>query len=103
RKGARVHLDDASTLAYDDLVLCTGARAKPLPEALSRSLEGIYTLRGIADADALRGEMQAGRHVLIMGGGYIGLEFASIAVKTGLKVTLVEAAERILGRVAAAE
>ncbi|MGE3876693.1 MAG: NAD(P)/FAD-dependent oxidoreductase [Parvibaculaceae bacterium] len=103
RKAARVHLDGGGTLAYDDLVLCTGARAKPLPEALSRGLKGIYTLRGIADADALRGELQAGRRVLIVGGGYIGLEFASIAVKTGLEVTLVEAAERILGRVAAAE
>jgi 3-phenylpropionate/trans-cinnamate dioxygenase ferredoxin reductase subunit len=60
-------------------------------------------LRGIGDADALKSEMQPGRHVLIIGGGYIGLEFASIAVKSGLKVTLVEAAERILGRVAAAE
>jgi len=103
RKPAKLHLSDGSTLGYDDLVLCTGARARPLPEALSQGLEGIYTLRGIADADALRSEMQAGRHVLIIGGGYIGLEFAAIAVKSGLKVTLVEAAERILGRVAAAE
>lgn len=103
RQTAKVHLADGGTLSFDDLVLCTGARARPLPESLSRGLEGIYTLRNIADADALRGEMQAGRHVLIIGGGYIGLEFASIAVKSGLKVTLVEAAERILGRVAAAE
>jgi 3-phenylpropionate/trans-cinnamate dioxygenase ferredoxin reductase subunit len=103
RNAARLALSDGSTLAYDDLVLCTGARARPLPGAVSRSLAGIYTLRGIADADALKSEMQAGRHVLIIGGGYIGLEFASIAIKTGLKVTLVEAAERILGRVAAAE
>ena len=103
RKAAAVKLSDGSSLAYDDLVLCTGSRARPLPRTLSRGLKGIYTLRGIADADALRGEMQAGRHVLIIGGGYIGLEFAAVAVKTGLKVTLVEAAERILGRVAAAE
>jgi 3-phenylpropionate/trans-cinnamate dioxygenase ferredoxin reductase subunit len=103
RKASRLNLADGGTLAYDDLVLCTGARARPLPEAMSQGLKGIYTLRGIADADALKSEMQAGRHVLIIGGGYIGLEFASIAVNTGLKVTLVEAAERILGRVAAAE
>ncbi|WP_119273364.1 NAD(P)/FAD-dependent oxidoreductase [Taklimakanibacter deserti] len=103
RKSAKLHLSDGSTLSFDDLVLCTGARARPLPEALSQGLKGIYTLRGIADADALRSEMQEGRHVLIIGGGYIGLEFAAIAVKSGLKVTLVEAAERILGRVAAAE
>jgi 3-phenylpropionate/trans-cinnamate dioxygenase ferredoxin reductase subunit len=103
RKAARLYLADRSTLAYDDLVLSTGARARHLPEALSRGLKGIYSLRGIADADALRGEMQPGRNVLVIGGGYIGLEFAAIAAKTGLKVTLVEAAERILGRVAAAE
>jgi 3-phenylpropionate/trans-cinnamate dioxygenase ferredoxin reductase subunit len=103
RKAARLNLADGSTLAYDDLVLATGACARTLPEALSHGLKSIYTLRGIADADALRGEMQRGRHVLIIGGGYIGLEFAAMAAKTGLKVTLVEAAERILGRVAAAE
>ncbi|MGE0240602.1 MAG: NAD(P)/FAD-dependent oxidoreductase [Parvibaculaceae bacterium] len=103
RKAARLHLADGGTLAYDDLVLCTGSRARALPEALSRGLEGIYTLRGIADADALRYEMQPGRHVLVIGGGYIGLEFAAVAVKTGLRVTLVEAGTRILGRVAAAE
>lgn len=103
RKAARLALSDGRTLPFDDLVLCTGARARPLPEAMSHGLKGIYTLRGVADADALKSEMQPGRRVLIIGGGYIGLEFASIAVKTGLKVTLVETAERILGRVAAAE
>lgn len=103
RKAARLALSNGDRIAYDDLVLCTGARARSLPEVLSRGLKGIYTLRGIADADALKSEMQPDRHVLIIGGGYIGLEFASIAVKSGLKVTLVEAAERILGRVAAAE
>lgn len=103
RKTARLQLADGSTLAYDDLILTTGARPRPLPEALSQGCGSLYTLRGIADADALRGEMQPGRHVLIIGGGYIGLEFAAVAVKTGLKVTLVEAAPRILGRVAAAE
>jgi 3-phenylpropionate/trans-cinnamate dioxygenase ferredoxin reductase subunit len=103
RKAARLRLSDGGWLAYDDLVLCTGSRARPLPEALGRGLEGIYTLRGIADADALRGEMRAGRHVLVIGGGYIGLEFAAVAVKSGLRVTLVESTQRILGRVAAAE
>jgi 3-phenylpropionate/trans-cinnamate dioxygenase ferredoxin reductase subunit len=103
RKTARLALSNGSTLAYDDFVLCTGARARPLPEALSGGLKGIYILRDIADADNLKSEMQTGRRVLIIGGGYIGLEFASIAIKSGLKVTLVEAAERILGRVAAAE
>lgn len=103
RKSARLHLADGGPLAYDDLVLCTGARARALPQAVGRNVCDIHTLRGIDDANRLRGEMQAGRHVLIIGGGYIGLEFAAVAIKAGLKVTLVEAADRILGRVAAGE
>jgi 3-phenylpropionate/trans-cinnamate dioxygenase ferredoxin reductase subunit len=103
RKAARLHLALGDTLAYDDLILCTGARGRALPQATTRDLGGIYTLRGIDDANGLRGEMQAGRHVLVIGGGYIGLEFAAVAIKTGLKVTLVEAANRILMRVAASE
>jgi 3-phenylpropionate/trans-cinnamate dioxygenase ferredoxin reductase subunit len=71
RKAARVHLKDGSTLAYDDLVLSTGARARLLPEALSGGLKGVYTLRGIADADALRGEMQAGRRVSSLAGAIL--------------------------------
>ena len=60
-------------------------------------------LRSLADADALRAEMVPGRRVLIVGGGYIGLEAAAVAAKGGLDVTLIEAAPRILGRVACAE
>ena len=103
RKAARLHLAGGDTFAYDDLVLCMGACARNLPQTISRDLGGIYTLRGIDDADRLREEMQSGRHVLIIGGGYIGLEFAAVASKAGLRVTLVEAADRILGRVAASE
>ena len=55
----------------------------------------------MADVDAMEPQFQTGKHVLVIGGGYIGLEAAAVASKLGLKVTLVEMAERILQRVAA--
>ncbi|MGC6485024.1 MAG: NAD(P)/FAD-dependent oxidoreductase, partial [Candidatus Puniceispirillales bacterium] len=81
------------------LVLATGARARPLP-GVEGEPAGLYTLRGLADIDAMRDEFSAGRRLLVIGGGYIGLEAASIARKLGLEVTVIEAAPRILGRVA---
>jgi 3-phenylpropionate/trans-cinnamate dioxygenase ferredoxin reductase subunit len=63
----------------------------------------VHTIRTIADVDAFRPQVVAGRRVLIVGGGYIGLEAAAVAAQKGLSVTMIEAAERILGRVAAPE
>nr|MBO2510182.1 pyridine nucleotide-disulfide oxidoreductase [Gammaproteobacteria bacterium] len=94
-----VRLAGGERLAYDRLVLATGSRARELPASLATSRS--YTLRGIDDALRLRDELQEGRRVLVIGGGYVGLEFAASASKAGLKVTLVEAGPRILGRVAA--
>ena len=89
------------TLAYEKLLLATGSRARRLPEEIGGSLEGAYTLRSIADIDRMAAEFVAGRRLLIVGGGYIGLEAAAAARKLGLEVTLLEMAERILQRVAA--
>ena len=58
-------------------------------------------LRGIADVDALRQHFQPGTRLAIVGGGYIGLEVAAVAVKHGLKVTVIEAADRVMVRVRA--
>jgi 3-phenylpropionate/trans-cinnamate dioxygenase ferredoxin reductase component len=66
-------------------------------------LEGVYTVRTLADVDAMRGEFVAGRRVIIVGGGYIGLEAAAVAAKLGVGVTVLEMAPRILQRVAAPE
>jgi 3-phenylpropionate/trans-cinnamate dioxygenase ferredoxin reductase subunit len=66
-------------------------------------LTGVYTVRDLHDADTMAPEFTEGRHVLIVGGGYIGLEAAAVAASKGLKVTLVEMADRILQRVAAPE
>jgi len=90
-------------LGYDQLALTTGSSPRLLPVGIGGALGGVYAVRGLADVDAMAPEFVAGRHVLIIGGGYIGLEAAAVAAKRGLKVTLVEMADRILQRVAAPE
>ena len=86
---------------YDDLVLATGSWPRQLPEKFGGKLKKVFSMRDLADADAIASDFVAGKHVLIIGGGYIGLEAAAIAAIRGLKVTLVEMADRILSRVAA--
>ncbi|MGL3606557.1 NAD(P)/FAD-dependent oxidoreductase [Rhizobium sp. G187] len=103
REARLVRLFDGSSIDYETLVFATGASPRRLPDAIGGNLEGVYTVRDKADADKLAVEMKAGRHVLIIGGGYIGLEAAAVARKLGLSVTLIEMADRILARVAAKE
>jgi 3-phenylpropionate/trans-cinnamate dioxygenase ferredoxin reductase subunit len=91
------------TLAYDQLALTTGAVPRRLPEDMGGNLPGVYVMRGIADVEAVAPEFVSGRRVLIVGGGYIGLEAAAVAAKSALQVTIVEPAPRILQRVAAPE
>ena len=91
------------TLAYDELALCTGAPPRRLPAAIGGDLAGVYTVRTLADVDGMAPEFRQGARLVVIGGGYIGLEAAAVARKLGLEVTLVEAAPRILGRVASAE
>ncbi len=94
---------DGEAIPYDRLALTTGARARALPAAIGGDLEDVYLMRSLADADALMPEIRPGRRVVIVGGGYIGLEAASVAATRGLAVTIVEAADRILQRVACSE
>ncbi|MFK7869789.1 MAG: NAD(P)/FAD-dependent oxidoreductase [Roseobacter sp.] len=89
------------TLGYDTLVLTTGSVPRKLPEAIGGNLSGVYVVRDLADVDAMEPRITHGAKVLIVGGGYIGLEAAAVAAKQGLQVTLVEMADRILQRVAA--
>lgn len=91
----------AQTLQYDDLVLATGSVPVRLPASIGGNLSGVFVVRDLADVDAMAPHVQKGARVLIVGGGYIGLEAASVAAKLGLNVTLVEMADRILQRVAA--
>lgn len=91
------------TLSYDHLIFTTGSDPRRLPTSIGGDLSGVYVVRGLTDVDAMQPEFIENRHVLIIGGGYIGLEAAAVAAKLGLRVTLVEMAERILQRVAAPE
>lgn len=94
---------DGASLTYDELVLTTGSIPHRLPAAIGGALDGVHVVRGLADVDAMAPRFVAGARVLIVGGGYIGLEAASVAAKLGLEVTLVEMAPRVLQRVAAPE
>ena len=98
-----VTLSDGEVLTYDKLALTTGAAPHRLPASIGGDLDGVYTVRTLADVDMMTPEFSKGKKVLIIGGGYIGLEAAAVAAKLGLKVVLVEMAERILQRVAARE
>ena len=87
-------------LGYDALVLTTGSVPRRLPAAIGGNLGGVHVMRTLEDADGMADEFRPGRRVLIVGGGYIGLEAAAVASTRGLQVTLIEAAPRILQRVA---
>ncbi len=101
RSAKTVRMQDGSTLAYDKLALATGATPRALPAGVGGDLDGVLTVRDKRDADRLMDEMQPGRKLLVVGGGYIGLEAAAVARKLGLGVTLIEMTDRILQRVAA--
>lgn len=91
------------TVPYDDLVLATGSIPRKLPEAIGGALSRVHVVRTIADIKDMAPGFVPGAKVLVVGGGYIGLEAASAAVAKGLSVCVVEMAERILQRVAASE
>ena len=99
----RIELVGGSQVPYDTLVLATGASPVRLPAAIGGELDGVHYVRTLRDADAMRESVQPGRSALVVGGGYIGLEAAAVAAKSGMKVILVEAADRILQRVASSE
>ncbi|NLT31082.1 MAG: FAD-dependent oxidoreductase [Propionibacterium sp.] len=82
---------------YDRLVLATGA--VPRRPAELDGVAGVHVLRTIEDADGLRPELRPGRHLVVLGAGFVGLEVAAAARGLGCTVTVVEVADRILGRV----
>jgi 3-phenylpropionate/trans-cinnamate dioxygenase ferredoxin reductase subunit len=102
RGSRQVVTADGKTIDYDKLLLCTGSSARALAADIGGELKGVFTLRSIADIDKMSPEFQAGRKLLIIGGGYIGLEAAASGRQLGLEVTVLEMADRILQRVAAA-
>jgi 3-phenylpropionate/trans-cinnamate dioxygenase ferredoxin reductase subunit len=98
-----VTLQDGETLAYDQLALTTGALPRTLPISAGGELGNVFSIRTLADIDALAEVLRPGARMVVLGGGYIGLEAAAVAAKLELEVTLIEQAPRILQRVAAEE
>ncbi|MFW5654311.1 MAG: NAD(P)/FAD-dependent oxidoreductase [Roseicyclus sp.] len=99
----RVVIAGGQALPYDALVLTTGSVPRRLPGRIGGELGGVHVVRTLRDVDAMAPDLKAGARALIVGGGYIGLEAASVCAKLGLDVTLIEMAERILARVACPE
>jgi 3-phenylpropionate/trans-cinnamate dioxygenase ferredoxin reductase subunit len=96
-------LSDGSRLRYGQLALTTGARPRNLLADIGGALPGVVTVRCLADADTIMPQLKSGANLVVVGGGYIGLEAAAVTAAKGMQVTVIEAAERILQRVAAAE
>ena len=90
-------------LNYDHLVLATGSKPRELTPYIGRKINNLFTMRDLNDANSIEPYMKSGMRLLIVGGGYIGLEAAATARKFGVDVTLVEIEQRILKRVAAKE
>ena len=97
RHARRVELASGRRLDYGHLVLATGARQRPL-EAPGVDLAGVMALRDLADARGLRERVNAARHIVVIGAGFIGLEVAATAAALGGEVTVVELGARPLGR-----
>lgn len=95
-----VTLSDGAVLEFDRLVLATGARPR-LPQITGIEADGVLTLRHAADARLIRERMEAANDVVVVGGGFIGLEIAATARLLGKTVAVLEAADRLMGRVVA--
>lgn len=102
RAERRVQLSDGGHLAYDHLILATGTRNRALPVP-GADLAGVRQLRTLDDADALRTAIEGVRRIVVVGAGFIGLEFAAVCAARGLSVTVIEAAERVMARAVAPE
>lgn len=97
RAARTVALDDGTYVAYDHLVLALGARPRPLPLA-GADLPGVHHLKTIEHVTAIEAELAAVQDVAVIGAGFIGLEFAAVARKLGKRVTVLEAAPRVMAR-----
>jgi 3-phenylpropionate/trans-cinnamate dioxygenase ferredoxin reductase component len=102
RSARRIRLDDGLSLPYDALLLATGSVPRPLT-APGANLRGVHTLRTIADVERIRADIGPGKRLVIIGGGYIGLEVAATARELGLDVTVLEMADRVMNRVTCKE
>ncbi len=96
----KVALSDGSSLAYDHLIWATGGDPRPLT-CPGADLHGVHAVRTREDVDAIMAALDAGvSRIAVVGGGYIGLEAAAVLTKLGKQVTVLEALDRVLARVA---
>ena len=102
RAAKTVTLDTDETLSYDKLVLATGSRVREL-HIPGHDLTGVHYLRSIDDVAALQPAFLEGAKLVIVGGGYIGLEVAAVGRKNKLDVTVLETESRVMNRVVATE
>ena len=98
-EGHRVTTGDGATIGYGTLIWAAGGHARRLGCA-GHHLAGVHTVRHRADVDRMIAELPDTRRVAVIGGGYIGLEAAAVLVKLGKHVTIFEAQDRVLARVA---
>jgi 3-phenylpropionate/trans-cinnamate dioxygenase ferredoxin reductase component len=96
----QVELADGEQLTYDRLLLCLGAESRRLT-CPGAALPGVLYLRGLADVAPIQAGFKPQARVVIIGGGYIGLETAATCRKMGCEVTVLEMADRVMNRVAA--
>ncbi|UOO89744.1 FAD-dependent oxidoreductase [Vitreoscilla massiliensis] len=97
-----VILDDGTTLPYDKLLIATGSRAR-LPHPHWGEINGVYTMRNVDDCHQLRDQLEHIEELVLIGGGWIGLEIAATARKSGVKVTVLELGSRLCARSVSAE
>ena len=95
----QVLLDGGDFIGYENLIIATGTRPRKL-NCQGSGLLQVHSLRSLSDAKHLKVELSVGKNIVIIGGGYIGLECAATAIKKRMNVTLLEAQDRILARVA---
>ena len=98
REQRRLHLASGNNISWDHLVVATGAGCRPLAVP-GAELDGVLTLRTLADADALRQRLDEAREVVVVGAGFIGLEFAAVALARGIMVHIIEVTRQPMGRV----
>ncbi|MGZ2748489.1 anthranilate 1,2-dioxygenase system ferredoxin--NAD(+) reductase [Burkholderia stagnalis] len=97
RDAQRVRLDDGATLPYRRLVLATGSRVRTFGGPVDAGVP-LHYVRTVADARALRAALAPGKHVAVLGGGFIGLEVAAAARQLGCSVTVIDPAAGLLQR-----
>jgi len=101
RASRQVTLRNVGRLPYDHLVLATGGRPRRLPTPGLDEAPNVHYLRTLADVAAMRPRFVPGTRLVVVGGGYVGLEVAAVARQLGLTVTVLEALPRVLARVTA--